>query len=297
MAIQTLWDTGSDYPITPSMDGGVYGTGIADCVCKGIGDEFTLNYSSDSLTVQFNAGSQCIIGGAFFKVMSLEALTLQANSTIYLCANINKSNANGVKGSFAQRTSSNMQSQNINGTGSSRDLLLYVVTTSGSGVSNVSDRRVIKGDGGSAIGGLSLDVGTNNFSASNEGGSQVGFNVTNNTFTSSSSQGTSSFLVNANTFQATSSQGTASFSVTNDSNGNYFGASAGNKHVGVWFTGNSSSHSATFTNGSTNLSIGVADKRVDVTDGSHTLRFMVLTRAQYNTVSKDGNMLYFVTEN
>lgn len=157
MAIQTLWDTGSSYPISPGMDGGVYGTGIADAVCKGIGDEFQLNYTSDSLTVQFNAGSQAVIGGAFFKVMSLEAITLTANSTIYLCANINKSNQNGHTGTFVQRTASNMQTQNLNGTGSTRDLLLYVVTTSGNGVTNVSDRRLIKGDGGSTIADLNTD--------------------------------------------------------------------------------------------------------------------------------------------
>lgn len=171
MAIQTLWDTGSTYPITPGMDGGVYGTGISDCICKGIGNEFTLNYASDSLTVQFDAGSQCIIGGAFFKVMSLEAITLTANSTIYLCANINKSNANGVKGSFVQRTATNMQSQNLNGSGTSRDLLLYVITTSGNGVVNVSDRREIRGDGASAMGGIGLsvqsDTNGNYFTATN----------------------------------------------------------------------------------------------------------------------------------
>lgn len=221
MAIQTLWDTGSTYPITPGMDGGVYGTGIADTVCKGIGDEFTLRYSSDSLTVQFNAGSQCIIGGAFFKVMSLEAITLTANSTIYLCANINKSNANGAKGSFVQRTATNMQSQNLNGSGSSRDLLLYVITTSGSGVSNVSDRRVIKGDGGSAIGSLT-------------------------------------------------------FGLTNDSDKTIFSVS----------------------NGSVTDSIRVGTKQLDVSDGTHKMKFRVLTQAQYNAISsKDGDMLYFVTEN
>lgn len=154
MAIQTLHDTGSSYEITPKMDGGVYGTGIADCICKGIGDEFVMSYSNNSLTVQFNAGSQCIIGGAFFKVMALETITLAANSTIYLCANINLSNANGHTGSFVQRTSSNMQTDNLNGSGSSRDLLLYIITTSANGVTNVEDRRYIKGDGGSVIGDL-----------------------------------------------------------------------------------------------------------------------------------------------
>lgn len=147
MAIQTLRDTGDSYPITPAMDGGVYATGIADCICKGIGDEFTITYSANSLNIQFNQGSQAVIGGAFFKVMSLEAITLEANSTIYLCANIDLSKPNGQTGSFVQRTSSNMQTDNLNGSGTSRDLLLYVITTGASGVTNVEDKRVIRGDG------------------------------------------------------------------------------------------------------------------------------------------------------
>lgn len=155
--IQTLHDTGTDYPITPKMDGGTYGTGIADCVCKGIGDEFAITYSTNSLNIQFNAGSQAVIGGAFFRVMSLEAVTLQANSTIYLCANIDLSKANGSTGSFVQRTSSNMQTDNLNGTGTSRDLLLYIITTSANGVTNVEDRRIIKGDG-LGINGYSFEV-------------------------------------------------------------------------------------------------------------------------------------------
>lgn len=143
MAIQTQKDTGDSYPITPSMDGGLYQTATNDCVVGGIGDEFTMSYSSSSLNVSFAAGSEAVIGGAFFKVTSLEAVTLTANSTIYLCANIDTSKANGSRGSFVERTASNMQSDNINGSGISRDLLLYIVTTNGSGVSNVTDMRNI----------------------------------------------------------------------------------------------------------------------------------------------------------
>lgn len=150
--IQTLHDTGDSYPITPKMDGGTYGTGIADCICAGIGDEFSITYSASSLMVQFNAGSQAVIGGAFFRVMSLEAVTLVANSTIYLCANINLTNPNGATGSFVQRTASNMQTDNLNGSGTSRDLLLYVITTGANGVTNVEDRRIIRGDGTSVNG-------------------------------------------------------------------------------------------------------------------------------------------------
>lgn len=157
MAIQTLHDTGETYPITPKMDGGTYGTAISDCICQGIGDEFAIQYSSSSLMVQFNAGSQAVIGGAFFRVMSLEAVTLVANTTIYLCANIDLSKPNGSTGSIVQRTASNMQSDNLNGAGTSRDLLLYVITTGAIGVTNVEDRRTIRGDG-TAINGYNFVV-------------------------------------------------------------------------------------------------------------------------------------------
>lgn len=150
--IQTLHDTGSSYEITPKMDGGVYAVATTDCVIKGVGDEFAVTYSSDSLNIQFNAGSQAVIGGAFFKVMALEAVTLTANATIYLCANIDLSRANGETGAFVQRTSSNMQSDNLNGSGTSRDLLLYIITTGSSGVTNVVDKRTIKESAGLVYG-------------------------------------------------------------------------------------------------------------------------------------------------
>lgn len=157
MAIQTLHDTGSSYDIPSKYDGGVYATGIGDAVCAGIGDEFTISYSQDSLNVTFDAGSQAVIGGSFFHVVSLEAVTLVANSTIYLCANIDLSKPNGSTGSFVQRTASNMQTGNINGSGTSRDLLLYVVQTGANGVISVQDKRIIKGDG-NAISGVGFVV-------------------------------------------------------------------------------------------------------------------------------------------
>lgn len=159
MAIQTLHDTGTSNDIPSKFDGGVYATGIADCVCKGIGDEFTIGYSADSLNVTFNIGSQAVIGGAFFRVTSLESITLVPNSTIYLCANIDLSRPNGQTGRFVQRTSSNMRTENINGNGISRDLLLYVIQTGANGVISVQDKRVIKGDG-TSVSGLELVVCT-----------------------------------------------------------------------------------------------------------------------------------------
>lgn len=158
MAIQTLHDTGSSFQITPKMDGGVYATAITDCVCKGIGDQFTLNYANNSLDVSFEAGSQAVIGGAFFRVTTLTAVTLTANSTIYLCANINLSNSPGSTGSFVQRaSSSSVKKQNLNGVGTQRDLLLYVVKTNANGVTSVQDKRYIVGNGSAAIADLNMD--------------------------------------------------------------------------------------------------------------------------------------------
>lgn len=152
MAIQTLHDTGSSYDIPSKFDGGVYATGIGDCICKGIGDEFTIGYSADSLNVTFNAGSQAVIGGSFFRVTSLESVTLASNSVIHLCCNIDLSRPNGSTGQFVQRTASNMQTDNINGSGISRDLLLYIIQTGANGVISVQDKRVAKGDGNSVSG-------------------------------------------------------------------------------------------------------------------------------------------------
>lgn len=154
MAIQTLHDTGDTYQITPKIDGGVYASGILDCVCEGIGDQFAITTSQASLDVTFTAGSEAVIGGAYFKVMDDTTVTLQANKTIYLCASIDLGQANGSKGSFQQRTSSNMKKQNLNGSGSKRDLLLYIITTDGNGVQTVVDKRYIKGAGGASIGDL-----------------------------------------------------------------------------------------------------------------------------------------------
>jgi len=141
--IQTLYDTGSNYEIQAEFDGAVYQTITDDCVIGGIGDEFELNYSSDSLDVSFAAGSQAMIDGAFFRVSDNTVISLDANSTIYLTARIDKGLANGSRGLFHKCTASNMKSERLNGSGNQRDLLLYVLTTDSNGVVTVSDRRNI----------------------------------------------------------------------------------------------------------------------------------------------------------
>ena len=157
MAIQTSHDTGDDYQVTPKLDGGLYAAAISDCVCKGIGDEFTMNYTNDSLIVTFNAGSQAVIGGAFFKITSTHQFTFAANTTCLLCAEIDLGQQNGNRGTFKTYISESViNKDNLNGSGVKRDLILYQVTTGANGITSVQDKRIIKGDGGAFIGDLDM---------------------------------------------------------------------------------------------------------------------------------------------
>lgn len=143
--IQTLYDTGSGHLITSKMDGAVYDIACGgDCVCQGVGDEFNLNFSATSLDVTFAKGSQAIIGGGFFRIVQDEVITLPANSTCYLCARIDNSKPSGQTGSIVALTQAQMKSENLNGDGAVRDLLLYILTTSTNGVSNAENKKTIK---------------------------------------------------------------------------------------------------------------------------------------------------------
>lgn len=142
--IHTLYDTGQSYSVTSKMDGAVYNAALGgDYVFKDIGDEFELQYSATSLRVSFNAGSEGIIGGGFFQVKEIEYINLPANRTIYLTARITPGAQAGSTGSFEKCDANNMFHENINGNGSRRDMLLYIITTNGSGVTNVVDQRKI----------------------------------------------------------------------------------------------------------------------------------------------------------
>lgn len=162
MSIQTLHDTGASYQVLSKYDGGVYDLAVGgDYVIAGVGDEFTLNYSGSSLDVSILAGSEAVIGGSFFKVTANETVTLTANTTIYFCARIDLSKANGSRGSFESLTQAQMQSDNLNGTGTKRDMLLYIITTNGSGVTNVTDSRSYKSSGATISSGTSLPGSAN----------------------------------------------------------------------------------------------------------------------------------------
>lgn len=144
MGIHTLYDTGSDYSVTSKMDGAVYNAALGgDYVLKGIGDEFELNYSSSSLRVSFNPGSEAVIGGGFFKVATTTEIDLPTNRVVYLTARITPGSPAGSTGTFEKCDANSMITENINGSGSARDMLLYIITTNSSGVINVVDQRKI----------------------------------------------------------------------------------------------------------------------------------------------------------
>lgn len=162
MPIQTIYDVGDDYQITPFMDAGVYGSAIVDAVIKGIGDEFTLDYSMSSLDVTFLAGSEAVVCGSFFKITgnSPITVTLPANKTVYLCARIDLSRNNGSRGYFATVGTSETvyTTTNINGNGTIHDLILYQITTTSTGVGNVKDMRVIHNNNNSTVAGYAIVV-------------------------------------------------------------------------------------------------------------------------------------------
>lgn len=188
MAIQTLYDSGEQYQIDSKYDGAVYATSTPDCVCEGIGDQFKLNYSANSLTAYFEGGSQAIIGGSFFKLTSRHTLegnnALPSNSNFYLCARIDLNNPNGQRGSFVYITDlANAQKGNLNGSGTQRDLVLYRIKTGSSGVITVENLMTVKGPGGSAVSGISLALsgtsGKQLFAATN-GTTNIKFKIMEN---------------------------------------------------------------------------------------------------------------------
>lgn len=149
MAIQTLQDKGNSYLVQSSYDGAVYRLASDDCILKGIGDEFL--FSDSGLDITFDAGSEAILCGNFFKVISNTTITLSANSTIYLVCRIDTSKANGNKGSFEQLTQAQITQGNINGNDNVRDMLLYVITTGANSITSIDDKRIIKDLGGANV--------------------------------------------------------------------------------------------------------------------------------------------------
>lgn len=140
--IRTLKDTGAEYPISSNVDGAVYSVATQDCIIGGMGDEFAVTTSINSLNLIFKKGCIAVLcGNAFWLTDDVEVI-LPANSTIYLCLRIDTSKPNGQKGSFECLTEAGIKKDNINNEGI-RDFAIYKITTSSNGVTACEDKRII----------------------------------------------------------------------------------------------------------------------------------------------------------
>lgn len=140
--IRTLKDTGAEYPISSNVDGAVYAIATQDCIVGGMGDEFAVITSINSLNLTFKKGSIAVLCGNAFWLTDDVEVTLPANSTIFLCLRIDTAKPNGQKGSFECLTEAGIKKDNINNEGI-RDLAIYKITTSSNGVTACEDKRVI----------------------------------------------------------------------------------------------------------------------------------------------------------
>lgn len=140
--IRTLKDTGAEYPISSNVDGAVYAIATQDCIVGGMGDEFAVTTSINSLNLTFKKGSIAVLCGNAFWLTNDVEVTLPANSTFFLCLRIDTAKPNGQKGSFECLTEAGIKKDNINNEGV-RDLAIYKITTSYNGVTACEDKRVI----------------------------------------------------------------------------------------------------------------------------------------------------------
>lgn len=119
-----------------------------DYIIKDIGEEFECLFQEGSLDIQVGTG-QAIIGGRSIVAEESNTLSLQANSTIYLCLRIDLSQVEGQVGMLYANTSSEIEQGNLNDDSSAiRDLLLAIITTDSNGITNVEDKRTIQSSAG-----------------------------------------------------------------------------------------------------------------------------------------------------
>lgn len=139
--------------IKAKFDGALFNTFAQnqDYIIQDIGDEFECQYESSSLDIQVGTG-QAIIGGRGFVAEEINSITLQANSTSYLCLRIDLSQIQGQVGMLYANTSSDIAQDNLNNNSSAiRDLLIAEITTDSNGVTNFVDKRNITEKAGGDI--------------------------------------------------------------------------------------------------------------------------------------------------
>lgn len=144
--IQTSFDRSETYGnITPSIDVANYNMPISDCIVANKGDMFTINTTQSSLVASFDEGSQARIGGAFYLIKESASIELEANQTQYVCLEINTGNLDGNTGDIVLKTQSQISKGDLYVDGV-RDLPIYKITTTSTGVSTIEDLRTICGN-------------------------------------------------------------------------------------------------------------------------------------------------------
>lgn len=146
-----VYNTGEQ--VKAKFDGAIFNTFAQskDYIIKDIGEEFECLYESGSLDIQVGTG-QAIIGGRGIVAEEGNTLSLQANSTIYLCLRIDLTQIQGQVGMLYANTSNEIEQGNLNDDSSAkRDLLLAIITTDSNGITNVEDKRIIQDSAGGTI--------------------------------------------------------------------------------------------------------------------------------------------------
>lgn len=140
MSIVVMNDNGLE-DITARMDGAFHNLvlGNTDVVVGGIGNQFSLTHSTSSLVVTVASGL-AVIGGRYFYMDAPTQKSVSAGTTTIM-AHIDISQAGGNEGSII--TGNSPTTSDLNDTGTVRDLPLYRITATASGVTNVVDLRPI----------------------------------------------------------------------------------------------------------------------------------------------------------
>lgn len=140
--LYAMADNGVNIPA--ARDGALYSflTGGQDYIFKGIGDEFEITVSSSSYIVTLTEG-EGICGGRHIREVTENSanstIQLSANASGYVTIRIDLSRPSGTECYLCDALT--LVSQDLNDTGTVRDLPLYKYTTDGSGISSWVDLR------------------------------------------------------------------------------------------------------------------------------------------------------------
>lgn len=128
-------------------------------VIKGIGDELSVDYSSQSFQVTLGSGEAVICGGSMISVGTPDMITLGSNESGYICIEVDLSQTGTNVCRFINVAE--LVQENINdGSSMIYDLPLYEYTTTENGVQNMVDVRNISASANGVI-----VVNTNSFNS------------------------------------------------------------------------------------------------------------------------------------